>query len=423
MAWKMRVSDLYLIKKDSLVVALFYGAMLLVYFWSLHPWFLWKVESFVPIVAGMLCLASMAISRTMANPVFTRKEYLFPIISFVLLLFYERMVNGVNINGFIVDCFHVLVFFTLFRFPNERLKNLSTVLAKTMATLLAFSLMGHFMYLMGLPLPGGHDAQYNEFYSFTNYYLFLLDDRNLFTLVPRFNSVFLEPGHIGTAAVFLLFIQRGQWRKWYNIVLMIAAFFSFSLAAYIFFVIIVFLNMWIERKKIAQKLLLSLLLLASAVIATFTYNKGNNLVHDLIALRLEMEDGEMEGDNRVTFDFDAEFESFLQSSDILFGREMDKSSFGNAGYRVYIYENGFVGLVLLLLFYLSVFMYARNYRALLSAMFLALLYFIVNAFMIWENIFMPFYIATYMVSTSHRKGTEDLLTESSPLETQKIIQS
>jgi len=279
-----------------------------------------------------------------------------------------------------------------------------TFVCKVMGVLLLASLTGYFLFLFGFPF-SGRDAQFGEFYSFTNYYLFLLDDRNLFAIFSRFNSYFLEPSHIGTAAAFLLFTQRGQWRKWYNIVLLITVFFTFSLGAYIYLVAIIFLNLWISGKRFWGKLIVTLGGLGVATLITFTYNNGENLVHDLIMLRLEVDDGELAGDNRVTGNFEADYNNFVESSDIIFGRHYEATEFGNAGFKVFFYENGLVGIILLLAFYVISMMYTTNKRAFVSALILAILFFLPSAFMLWENIYVPLYAGAYIAIEMETTGT------------------
>ena len=106
---------------------------------------------------------------------------------------------------------------------------------------------------------------------------------------------------------------------------------------------------WSTGKKIIQKVIISIVALSAIVATSFFYNQGDNLVHNLILLRLEVDDGELAGNNRVTHDFDAEFKNFLESDDLLFGRQKD-NVFGDAGYKVFVYDFGFVGLFLLIIF-------------------------------------------------------------------------
>lgn len=394
MTLDVRLSDLYLIKKEKLATTLFYAGMLIAFLGSLNPWFMWFIGTLYPIPASLCVIGSYLVARRMSAPFYTRTDYLLPLLAFILFATYDRFATDSNINGYIVLIFRIIVFFSLFSISTERLSRFIDFLCRFMGVLLAVSLTGHILYIIGIPLPG-RDVEFGEWYSYTNHYLYLLDDRNIFAIVPRFNSIFLEPSHIGTACAFLLFTQIGQWKRWYNLVMIASIFFSFSLAAYIFLVIEIFLGSWIQRKKFMRKLLLLLLITTGAVITTLTYNKGENLVHDLILMRLEINDGKLVGDNRTTDNFETDYENFIESSDIIFGHEMQEIEFGNAGYRVFFYQHGIVGIILLGVFYFVALMKAPDKRAFASVLFIALLYFWVTAFMLWENIFIPLYATAY----------------------------
>ncbi len=411
MTLSFRLSDLYLIKVERLAVALFYIGMFVAFLGSLNPWFLWPVGSYYPVLACLFLVPAYFLSRTLSTPVFSRTDFLIPVLAFLLFTVYERFSTESNLNGYAMLVFRLAIFYCLFRVSTDRLQKFMTFVCKVMGVLLTASLAGHFLYIIGFALPG-RDTEFGEFYSFTNHYLFLLDDRNLFTIFPRFNSYFLEPSHIGSAAAFLLFTQRGQWRRWYNLVLLATVFFTFSLGAYIYLVAIVFLNLWISGKRFWGKLIFTLGLLGAATLFTFTYNNGENLVHDLIMLRLEVDDGELEGDNRVTGSFDADYNNYLESSDIIFGRHYEAVEFGNAGYKVFFYENGLVGILLILAFYVASMMYAPNKRAFISAIILAVLFFLPSAFMLWENIYIPLYAGAYLAIEKETTGQTTIIDES-----------
>lgn len=395
MNWTIKASDLYLIKKEPLSIVCLYAGMFLAFLGSLRAWFLWPLGNWYLFLPALLIIASMLLARSMErDTIYTRNNYILPIAALILFVVYERMSLGSNINGFIGQTLLIIVFYALFCLSLERLKQLATFICKAMAVLLAISLAGHFLYLMGFPLPS-RDVEYDEFYSFVNYYLFLLDDRNLFVFVPRFNSYFLEPSHIGQACAFLLMTQRGKWKRWYNIVLLTTIFLTFSLGAYIYLVAIAFFNQWISRKHVAGKVLLIVSFLAISAVAAFTYNGGDNLVNNLIMLRLEVDDGELAGDNRVTDNFMTEYENYIQSSDIVFGRSFEIVEFGNAGYRVFFYEHGIVGILLIFMFYTLSLMYTPNKRAFVAVFVVVALYFWATAFMTWVYVYMPLYAAAY----------------------------
>ena len=393
MTMTFRLSDLYLIEKEKLSIVLLYTGMFIAFLGSLNPWFMWSIGNYYPILASMFVVSSYLVSSTMTKPIFTRSDFLLPFMAFLLFAVYERFSVESNINGYLMLLFKASVFYSLFRLDTEILQEMITFICKAMACLLVPSLFWHCLYLLGFPLPYTN-AQFGEFYSF------LVADIDLFLLFPRLCSYFLEPSHIGTACAFLLFAQRGQWRKWYNVVLLTTIFFTFSLASYIYLIAIMFFNSWTEGKQVVRKLIIVVVVLILGVVATFTYNDGNNMVHDLIALRLEVDDGEMAGDNRVTGGFEADFDSYMESSDIIFGRKYEVTGFGNAGYRVFFYDHGIIGTLLLLLFYIVSMMYTPNKRAIIAVLFVAVLYFWVSAFMLWENIYLPLYAAAYLEETA-----------------------
>ena len=410
MKLSFRLSDLYLIRKESLATALAFVGMLIAFLGSMSPWFMWSIANLYPAVASLFLLGAIAVSNTMAAPIFNRKDYLLPLAAFLLFAVYECFSTGRNLNGYIMLVFKAVIFYSLFRLDLQKLQQLSTFIAKVMGALLAASLAGHFLYLLGFSWPG-KDVQLGEFYSFTNYYLFLLDDRNLFAFVPRFNSYFPEPSHVGSAAAFLLFAQRGHWKKWYNIVLMLTIFFSFSLGAYAYLTVIVFLNLWIAKKQMLRKLLATISVFIVGIIAAFTYNGGDNLVHDLILLRLEVEDGELEGDNRVTDSFQKDYDNFLGSTDMILGQDFDREEFGNSGYKTFFYDYGLVGVLLVLLFYTIALVGSPNKRAAVSALIVAGLYFIVSAFMLYEKLFIPMYAGAYHEDLNQITDAQDELEE------------
>ena len=117
----------------------------------------------------------------------------------------------------------------------------------------------------------------------------------------------------------------------------------------------------------------------------------------MIVERLEFDDGKLVGDNRVTGSFEAAYDDFIQSDDILFGRGYDVEDwgFGNAGYRVFIYDNGLFTLFMVALFYLSIVLYCHNRRAALCMLLIAAAAFWVRATPFHYYFFLPLYAIPY----------------------------
>lgn len=409
--FKIRKIDIFKIRKKDIARTFFHIGILIAYWGALMPWFIWKIEGVYFILSFMFIFMSMLISRTLESPLFTRKDYHIPMMSYLILVVMMRIVNGNNINSYISLVFYSLIFLSLFSASITELKKLMKFLCKVMAILLAVSLFFFVLYILGFPLPNSPIAHEELMYSYTNYYFFLIDDRSFFVLIPRFHSVFMEPGHLGTAGTFLLLTQLGNWKKWYNVILLVSTILTFSLAAFVLLVMVMFANAWIRRKKILSKLLFLAGFLAIVTVSAIFYNDGDNLLNTLIIERLEVNDGKLAGDNRVTNTFEAAFNDFLQTDDILFGREYELAEFGwgNAGYRVYIYDYGLVVLVLTILFYILAVSSSRERRAIISMFVIAVASFWVRATPLSFYYFIPLYAFAYIGHQHIKQPTADTL--------------
>jgi hypothetical protein len=384
------VYNLYLWEKENVVRYSFFTGMTIAFLGSLNPWFMWPLGIFYIIVSSMLFALSMSVSFSMSKPYYDRYDFIVPTLLIIILVFYQTFIRNRELNGYIANVFHIIIFFTIFRVSLGELRKFCDFLSKLMGGFLLVSMFFYLLYLAGFPLPS-RDAHFLTTYSYSNYYFFLLDDRDIFTIIPRFHSVFLEPGHMGTMTVMLLFTQIGKWKEWYNISLIVATLISFSLAAYGLFIGVIFLGVWVRGKDVIKKAVYAIGLLAVISVGSFYYNNGNNLLHDLIMIRLEVDDGELAGDNRVTGNFEADFESLMSSSDALWGRDRNTDLFGNSGFRVFIYDYGLVGLFLVIAFYLMAMYNPYSARAMTAAFIIASLNFIIRGYPLWYANFIPIY--------------------------------
>ena len=190
------ISKLYLIRKSDIVNCLFYAAVLLAFFGSMRVWFLLPLTSYYPVIASFLAIGAVIISNSMEKNLFTNKNFLFPILSYLILALYQAIVNESNINAYITALFNTVIFYIIFTCDKTRHFRISTVISKTLGWILLFSISAFFLYIIGFPLPYSNLTYNEDFYSFSNYYFFLLDDRSLIAIIPRFKSIFLEPTYL-----------------------------------------------------------------------------------------------------------------------------------------------------------------------------------------------------------------------------------
>jgi hypothetical protein len=118
------------------------------------------------------------------------------------------------------------------------------------------------------------------------------------------------------------------------------------------------------------------------------YRDGNNAINNLILMRLKIENGDIVGNNRVGRDFDDYFQQFMNSDNKFLGIGEAKYSkmiwkSGNAGYKVFILQQGIFGTVLLFLLYFSMVIFKKSK---LSLMFLVvyILSFLQRAYALWD---------------------------------------
>ena len=383
--------------KRDIAIALFTIGIAINIFASIHVMYFWMIEAYCPFVTMPLFIMSVLLSRSTHTPIFTRTDFLLPTLLSLIVQYYQCLVNAQNIVPFIISTTSLCMFYCMFRIDKEIAEKSLTKICKVFAGFLIISILFFFLHFIGVNLPNVSVERGN--YSYTNFFFFLLDDRELWNiLIPRFNSVFLEPGHMGTTIIMLLATQIGKWKKWYNVVLFVALLMSFSLAAYCLGVMLLFLRLWMLRRKIVLKVLGLVSFLGVIVGGSFVYNDGDNMLNNLIVMRLEVSDtgDDFKGNNRVSEDFEKEFESFLGSSDILFGREMDYEGWGNSGYRVYIYDYGMAGFALFFVFYFFAFRTGRDIRAITTAFVLAMTNFWIRGYPMLFAFLYPYFIISQM---------------------------
>lgn len=365
---KPDLSKLYLIQKRTVVTWLFFLGIILAYFTSLTPWILWPLRSSYMHIASVPILASLFMSLHLKKPIFNRTDFFLPTISMWMLLFMMAVSSGRNINGLFMVFFSTIVYFSLFKVDTIELHKLCDIIAMMMATILSVSIPFYILYLLGYSLP--HSRIGIGDYMFDNYLFFLIDDRSSWELIPRFHSIFIEPSHLGMACVTLLYAQAGKWNTWRCRILFLALFMSFSLAAYACMVVMLFSVSWMKGKAVIGKILLLGSIILTIGVSSVFYNKGDNLINNLIVNRLMLdEDGEMEGNNRTTDLFTREYEKLFSSGEILIGKgneELSKFGFGNSGYRVFIYCNGLISVVCLCFMFFAIARTSTNMRACIS---------------------------------------------------------
>lgn len=343
---------------------------------SIHAWFLWSIPVFfldcITAFVAMLYLNTSKRRRKMT----VNDQFIF--LLFCLSTVWQQW------GGFeIFSSFHPSFFFLLC-FSSEIYRRLIKSWTTTYAFIIAVSLAAWLFLNVNpntslLPNLGVISNFDNDSYVYENYVICLYRPLSL-----RFNSIFLEPGHVAMYAVFTIAVNKFDLRKWQTIILIIGIIFTFSLAGYILIIVGTFLYNLLSRNSFKRSFA-GLALLGAIVVPGYfyakDYNHGNNLVNLLIIDRLEYnEETGIEGNNRTTQSTNIIFNRLLSSIDLLMGLPesefksyMTSNRIHGAGYKIFLLHKGIVGVALFLLIYYLLY---RRYRDKRLGMTLFLLYII-----------------------------------------------
>lgn len=221
----------------------------------------------------------------------------------ILAVFFQIVIVGVaeilpstNVFGILMVPIKGLGFATIFLCSVEFWKKVVDCFIKILALLLVVALVEHIMVcFMDIQLVSPYQSECpinpDRDYSV---YLFNAYLNNSFELLRRFYAFYDEPGVLGNIMMVLLYIQRFNIKKWYNIVFLVSGILSFSLTFYIA-VAVYFVLFGSVKSKVVFGVL---------VIVGVYYFYNNEFVYDMVFGRFEFEDGQMAGYNRENADFD-----------------------------------------------------------------------------------------------------------------------
>lgn len=339
------------------------------------PWFAWNINTVYIYLLGI-----PLVILVYANNYCKRKtgDNLIMIVSFI---FFMWLGTNSNIFGFFEHLINWAIFLSVLTLKDDYKIDIIKFITKWFSILLLFSLSFYILYLIGFPLPNSWISREGYRADLSNYYFFVCFEGSI-----RFQSVFLEPGHMTMGLAPLLFINKYDIRKIPVLIMIIAQLFSFSLAGYLVF-LFGFLYQSVLQKG-GKKILYPFAMVS--VFALFLYGSTvifqENLFKDLIMSRMEWDGNSIVGDDRSSYYLDKQYEKYKQSGlQVLtgIGYEGEKSEKGVSGYKLFMVSYGLIGLFLLLSFYSMTIAKQPKDRGGLGLLILLLLLLYQNSYPIW----------------------------------------
>jgi hypothetical protein len=202
--------------------------------------------------------------------------------------------------------------------------------------------------------------------AFRNYKFLVMRDE--LAIFHRFQSIFLEPGHIGMIAALILYVNKYRLKKLSVFIILMGLLVSLSLAAYVLLILGYCIYQFSGGKQIYKKIIIVLLtIMLFGNLGLYLYNEyPDSVVTKLIVSRLQYDEEKgIEGNNRITSRFDENYYTkyFLGTYDMIWGisPEVYRQRFYRAGnsYKLFFLQYGFIGVVSLFLFYFSMSIHSR----------------------------------------------------------------
>ena len=252
------------------------------------------------------------------------------------------------------------------------------------------------LYLFGIEFPNIASISYDSYFFF--FYIFYVV-RNVDWIVkyPRFSSVFLEPGYLGSFIALLLYASQYRVSKGpYKYFMLYSLLLTFSLAAYLLLLFSFFFTRFYESKHKIVFISIVAICLTGVFLFTKSYKEGDNMLNVLILERLQGDDeGGIAGNNRSTAAFKDWFKrDFVRSTSLFLGTEQSLNYMGEGSGSVGV--DAFIarfGVISLLFYILFLFLPCHNYRQILLSL-LYLLNFIQTSFTwYWFNYLLIFVLA------------------------------
>ena len=312
---------------------------------------------------------------------------------------------SIYIDGVVMGIISLLMYMPvlyLIQLPSDYMKDLLRFCTKWYAVALGGALVIYGLSFVMTPPSIGQFVHPN-YPPFINHILYIKTTFDYGTF-ERFNAFFLEPGHQALLSSFLMMANSFDFRrKPYLIILALGVVFSFSLAGYILSVV----GFLLLKTDTVAKLMVILGVITAFVVAVQLWNGGDNTVNELIISRLEYDESRgIKGNNRFFDNTDFEYKKALTKGDYWVGikEKANMDLVGGAGFKIYILKNGLIGVIFVLLFYLSIIPPHANIRYTASFLIVLTLCFVQRSYPSWYSWLLPYVLSTYIHSKSTKKA-------------------
>lgn len=344
--------------------------LVLLAFRTMEPYVFWgKGILTIVIILFLIAILFMQVFYDSTPLKFNIHKFYRIVLPWILFFVYKHLFWSTSIIAAFISIFSALIpVVVLLLCSDAEKKDFLHKFTSFIAFILFFSMLEYLLVVFKIVNITPSKIYYpdNDFYKyFDNYKLFIVvfDLRNF--LIPRFQSVFTEPGHLGMMGALLLYANQYKLKDKRVLIIFISTLLTMSLASYVLLLAGVFLYKYsTSNKKTLMAIVLTIIAFFLILGGVIYYNAfpESNFSTAIIGRLMPDEKKGIAGNNRTTPAFKKAFAE--QMSDIdensLFGygsnaiKERIPGTGGNSSGTCFIFMYGIVGGILLSCFYLSI---------------------------------------------------------------------
>lgn len=356
----------------------------------------WWLTANVPMLPILIVVNAVFIISMSFLPVkvkLGKQEGLMAMVLMAIVAWYVYIIGPVM--GIVIFLMYLPAFY-LIQFPPEYLRELLNTTTRWYAIALAGALIIYgISFFVTLPSIGNFVSINSVYPPFTNHILYLKTTFD-YGWFERFNAFFLEPGHQALLSSFLLMANKYDFKRnpWLY-VLGISIVFSFSLAGYL----LTLTGFLFIKINSIPRLIVLIAAVAGLVVAVQNWDNGNNPVNELILGRLEYDESKgIKGNNRVDNTTDYEFTKMMDKGYYWEGvtKRANMDLIVGAGYKIFTLNYGFIGVALVLAFYLMLIPAGPDWRYTISFLIVLALCFVQRAYPEWYSWLFPYVTGIYL---------------------------
>lgn len=330
--------------KNKNIIPLIVAAIIL----CLNPiWPLWGGRG---VSIGYILVLILALLRYRSLTLIFSNIFIFFLFALICLCF---ILHPLFVGFHTVNLLVILSFFVALSLSQLECRKTLDFLTNALAWIIGISLPVWLLHVFVVDIPSIGQIDNSDFkgmgYIMDNHLLFVtLSGSNAF----RFYSMFDEPGVLGTLSAFILFANKYNFRDLKNVIILLGAIFSFSLAFYM----ISFLGYMFYAIKSFRKFCSSVIFLILLTFITYNLLKENLAFQYSIINRFQTSNVE-NMESRTGYKASLFYKKFWATSDAVLGigddRMRNEGLKEGQSYKLFVIEYGWLSIVCLLFMYMT----------------------------------------------------------------------